>query len=89
MLLHVGGNGPLDGDRAVEGAGGGRERRHDAIAGVLNLAAAVRPKRLTHDDVVHPHQLLRLRVAETLPERGGRLHIGEEDGVDVGCRRRR
>ncbi|MGH2670970.1 MAG: hypothetical protein ACRDH5_17970 [bacterium] len=37
---------------------------------------------------MRPQQLLGLRVAEALGERGGVFHIGEEDGDEAGRRRR-
>ena len=82
------GHRPLDGDSALQRARGGSERRHDAVAGVLDLVAAVRAERRTDDVVVGAANLLRLRVAELLSKSGRGLHIGEEDSVNVAGLRR-
>ena len=76
------GHGALDRDRALDGSRCRRERRHDAVTGVLDLAAAAGVERVADDGVVRADQLLRLRVAEALGERCGGLYIGEQDGAE-------
>src|SRR3990172_6336695 len=80
----AGGEGLLDGDGALEGARGGREGGHDAVAGVLDLGAAVGLEGVADDGVVAAEELLRAVVAEALGEGGGALHVGEQDRHEAG-----
>ncbi len=77
------GESTLDGDGAFQGAARRSEGGHDAVAGVLDLGAAVGLQGVADDAVVRPQHLLGLGVAQALGEGSGALHVREEDGVNV------
>src|SRR3990170_8725938 len=72
----------LDGHSAGEGAGGGGERSHDAVAGVLDLGPTVDVQGVTENRVMRAQDLLGLVVTQSLGERGGALHVREQDGLE-------
>ena len=74
----------LDRDRGFDGAGDRRERRHDPVAGVLDLVAAVVGEPAAHDLVVRAHELHRLGVAEPLRDVGRSHDVGEQDRAERG-----
>src|SRR4029453_1405478 len=76
--------GALDGDGAIEGAAGGGEGGHDAVAGVLDLAAAVGLERVADDGVVGAEDILGGGVAEAAGKVGRAFYIGEENGDESG-----
>ena len=77
VRLVVLGSGALDLDRALHRAGRGHELSHDAVAGVLDLLAAVALQRRADDGVVGAHDDLRLLVAKPLGHRRRAGEVGE------------
>src|SRR3990170_3110 len=70
VRLVVGGQLPLDSDGAGEGTGGGGERSHDAVAGVLDLGPTVDVQGVTENGVMRAQNLLGLVVTQSLGKRG-------------------
>jgi hypothetical protein len=74
-----------DGEGATDRAGRSVEERNEAVAGPVQLAAAVPSQLLAHDDVV----FLQLGAPAEVPEAGrvlSRSHdIGEEDAAMIGA----
>src|SRR3989304_78143 len=79
-LRVAGGEGLLDGDGAFEGLAGGGEGGHDAVAGVLDLGAAVGLEGLADDGGVGAARFLGGGIAEALSQGCGALHVREQDG---------
>src|SRR3990172_8448196 len=71
--------GLLDSDRALQGMRGGGERRHDAVARVLDLIGAVGLQPLADQLVMGAQELVGLGVAPALGEGGRTLHVREQD----------
>ena len=65
------------------------ERGHDAVAGMLDLAPAVRLKSAPDQRVMRPHEFERRAVAETRRHLGRTDDVGEHDGPQPGIHRGR
>ena len=77
----------LDLQRALDGAVHRHERREDAVAGVLHLAAAAARQGRAHDAVVLAQDLHDACVALARADVRRALDVGEHDGADAGVRR--
>src|SRR3990172_9132731 len=73
---------PLDGNGTLQRLGRRAERRHEAVAHGLDLAAAVRLQTVARDALVLAEHHPRLLVPEPLGEGCGAFDVREEDGVD-------
>ena len=85
----VSGKAPLDIGRAAYGVRHILERGHDAVAGVLDLAPAMRLEPAPNNCVVRPNQFERRAVAEPRRHLGRTDDVGEHDRAQRGVDGRR
>src|SRR6266478_6106098 len=79
MLFAIGGEGPLNCDRAEQRAPRAGERDHKAVTHGFDFVALVERDLLADDRVMCTQNFLRAQIAETLEQRRRAFHVGEKD----------
>jgi hypothetical protein len=80
----VSGKAPLDIGGGAHGVLYPVERGHDAVAGMLDLAPAVRLKPAPDQRIMRPHEFERRGVTQTRGHLGRTDNVGEHDGPEPG-----
>ena len=80
----ISGKSPLDIGGGADGVLYPVEGGPDAVAGMLDLAPAVRLEPAPDQRIMHPHELERRAVAETRRHLGRTDDVGEHDGPQPG-----